>query len=175
MNESLAKPIVAVLTSDTSLLDDVIRVLEKHFGECDFRGAWHEFDHSSYYEAEMGSGLKRCMLAFERLVPASDAAAFKGWTSAIEERFGDGRGNRRVNLDAGYVDNLKVALISGKHGGHKVAIADGIWVDVLLSYNKGWTAFPWAFPDFRDGTYFDDFSAIRKAFKAAVKTLPQRS
>lgn len=170
-HESLAKPIVAVLTSDTNLLDDVIRDLEKHFGKCDYRSEWHEFNHSAYYETEMGNGLMRCMLAFENLVPACDAAHFKGWTSTIEERYGDEQGRRRVNCDPGYVDHLKVTLISGKHGGHKVAVAKDVWVDVLLSYNKGWVAFPWAFPDFRDGTYFDDFSTIRKMFKKAAVTV----
>ncbi len=169
-NESLAcvKPIAAVLTADRELLDGVIADLEVHLGRCDFRGAWHSFSHSSYYEAEMGRGLWRCMVGFERLVPGWEASRFKEWTLAVEEKYSEG-GKRSVNCDPGYVDNLKVTLVSGKPGGHKVSVAQGVWVDYLLWYNKGWQAFPWAFPDFRDGTYFDDFLKMRKLFKRGLR------
>ena len=169
-SDAWAKPIVAILTCDRDLLGEAIDDFEPHFGRCDFRGAWHRFGHSSYYEAEMGSELWRCMLAFENIVSAWEAPRFKEWTVAVEERYSEG-GHRRINCDPGYVDNLKVTLVSGKPGGHKVSAAPGIWVDYLLWYNKGWQAFPWAFPDFRDGTYFEDFLEIRKKFKKQVKAM----
>ena len=54
--------------------------------------------------------------------------------------------------------------------GNKIAIAPNVWADFLLWYNKGWVAHPWAFPDFRDGSYFETFNKMRKKFKAQVKT-----
>jgi len=167
MDDSLVKPFVAFLSSDKTLMVEALPFLEKHFGPCDYRGDWKPFSHSSYYEAEMGGNLHRCMISFENLLPGWIGADFKKWTGAIEESFSDEHGHRRINLDPGYVDNLKVVLLSGKSGGHKVSVAEGIWADMLLWYNKGWVAFPWAFPDFRDGTYFDDFVKMRKMFKQA--------
>ncbi len=167
-NEGLVKPIIAVLTSDTTLLDRVLADCEPHFGPCDYRGAWYPFTHTTYYEDEMGPHLMRAMCAFEKLIPGHEAHRFKAWTAAIENRYLR-EGKRSVNLDPGYVDQLKVTLVSGKVGGHKVAVAPGVWVDYLLWYNKGWNALPWAFPDFRDGTYFSEFTEIRKKFKEQIR------
>lgn len=164
MKQELAKPIVAVLASDVDLLNDAIAQLEKHFGPCDFKGGWHLFTHSNYYEGEMGKDLNRCILSFEKLVPAHEANAFKAWTSKVEEGFSS-EGRRKVNIDPGYVDNLKMVLVSGKCGGHKICTAPGVFVDYLLWYNKGWQPFPWSFPDFREGTYDDELASIRKIFK----------
>jgi hypothetical protein len=115
----------------------------------------------------MGAGLKRCILSFEKLVPAHEATQFKGWTAGAEGRFVvDGK--RRVNIDPGYVDALKMVLVSGKCGGHKVCTAPDVFIDYLLWYNKGWQSFPWTFPDFRAGTYDDELMKIRKRFKEQV-------
>jgi len=167
-DESLVKPIVAILTGDVALLNDIIKALEERFGRCDYRGAWHPFDHTPYYEDEMGPNLMRAICAFEKLVPGYEAHRFKAWTAAVEERYRRD-GKRVVNLDPGYVDQLKVVLVSGKVGGHKIAVAPGTWIDYLLWYNKGWIALPWAFPDFRDGTFFSDFAKIREKFKEQIK------
>lgn len=164
MKSELAKPIAAVLANDTELLEKVTARLEKYFGPCDFRGSWHSFTKTDYYADEMGDNLKRCILSFERLVPAHEANAFKVWTSEVEKGF-TGEGKRNVNIDPGYVDNLKMVLVSGKCGGHKICTAPGIFVDYLLWYNKGWKSFPWSFPDFRDGTYNDELMSIRRIFK----------
>ena len=164
MKQELAKPIVAVLTSDVDLLDDTIEKLEGHFGSCDYKGKWHPFTHSNYYEDEMGKDLSRCIISFEKLVPAHNADAFKEWTAEVEKKFAS-CDRRRVNIDPGYVDSLKMVLISGKCGGHKICIAPGIFVDYLLWYNKGWQPFPWSFPDFRGGTYDEELVSIRKIFK----------
>ena len=164
MKQELIKPIVAVLVSDTSLLDETTTTLEKHFGRCDFTGPWRSFTRTAYYEAEMGKGLERCILSFEKLMPAHESVQFKGWTAVVEERF-TLQGKRQVNIDPGYVDTLKMVLVSGKCGGHKLCTAPNTFIDYLLWYNKGWQSFPWTFPDFRAGTYDEELVAIRKRFK----------
>jgi hypothetical protein len=164
----LVKPIVGVLTSRTDLLEGVLADFKKYFGEADVIGEWRAFDHTDYYAPEMGEGLQRCFVSFEKLMRAADSRGFKSWTNAIEEKYSRD-GKRVVNLDAGYIDANKVVLISGKHGGHKIVTADGIWADMLLWYNKGWDPLPWAFPDFRDGGYFQLFTAMRKKFKEQVR------
>ena len=35
-----------------------------------------------------------------------------------------------------------------------------------MSYDKGWKAFPWGFPDFVDGRYDAALTEIRRLFKA---------
>ena len=165
-----AKAIVGILTSKTELLDSVLEDLKGRFGETDIVGDWRIFDHSDYYKDEMGGDLKRTFVSFEKLVAPETARDFKAWTVEIENKYAEGK-NRVVNLDAGFVDANKVVLISAKHGGHKIAVAENVWADMLLWHNKGWVAQPWAFPDFRDGGYFPLFLKMRSRYKTQLKEL----
>ncbi|MFA4875001.1 MAG: DUF4416 family protein [bacterium] len=165
---TLVKPIVGILTSQRHLLGSVLAYMAERFGPADVIGPWREFNHTRYYEDEMGPGLWRCFVSFSRLVSAEEASSFKGLAMDIEGRFSvDGR--RAVNIDPGYIDSCKLVLVSGKHGGHKIALAPGAFADLLLWYDKGWKAMPWAFPDFRDGGYFPIFIKMRSEFKKQFK------
>lgn len=166
--QNLVKPIAGILTSRRDLLEGVLELMEPSFGEHDILGDWRPFDHTHYYEEEMGPKLWRTFVSFAKLVPGEAAAGFKEFTREIERRFSAG-GRRAVNIDAGYLDQSKLVLVSGKYGGHKVAIAPHAYADILLWYNKGWHPMPWAFPDFRDGQLFPLFDRMRRAFKAATK------
>ena len=166
-----AKPIVGILTSRTGLREEILARLAERFGPADVVGEWQPFDHTRYYEEEMGAGLSRCFVAFERLVAPEAAAQFKRWTWEIEERYREAN-RRTVNLDAGILDANKVVLVSGKHGGHKIALTPGVFADLLLWYNKGWVALPWAFPDFRDGRLFSLFATMRTRYKEQVRIAP---
>ncbi len=158
------KAIAGILTARPDLLGAVRDAFAERFGAADIVGEWQPFDHTDYYREEMGEGLVRCFLSFERLQPASEAGGWKAFAMAVEDRFSE-NGGRVVNIDPGYLDAMKVVLISGKHGGHKVALAEDVYADLLLWYNKGWTALPWAFPDFRDGSLFPLFTRMRRRFK----------
>lgn len=157
-------PIVGILTSNLKLLEEVLGYLANNFGAADIIGEWQRFDHTTYYENEMGEGLLRTFVSFEKLMPSHLAANFKAWTSSLENKYRQGE-KRTVNIDAGFIDANKVVLMSGKGGGHKIAVAPGVWADMLLWYNKGWVPFPWAFPDFRDGRLFPLFLKMRRRFK----------
>jgi len=161
---SLVKPIAGILTSRKDVLEGVLEMMESLFGEPDIKGEWQPFHHTDYYDAEMGADLSRCFVSFAKLVPDEAAAGFKQFTQEVEYRFA-ARGQRLVNIDPGYLDSSKLVLISGKQGGHKIALAPGVYADMLLWYNKGWEAMPWAFPDFRDGGLFPLFTRMRTAFK----------
>lgn len=164
-----AKPIVGILTSRVELRDEILQALGEYFGPADIVGEWQRFDHTGYYEGEMGPGLFRSFVSFERLVSPETAMQFKGWTAAIEDRYRRGT-KRTVNLDPGALDANKVLLITGKHGGHRIALGPRVFADLLLWYNKGWTALPWAFPDFRDGRLFPLFTRMRARFKEQART-----
>jgi hypothetical protein len=164
----LIKPVVGILTSHVQRRGEILGELGKHFGPADIVGEWQPFTHTHYYEGEMGAGLSRCFVSFEALRPSHEARYYKKWGTEIEDRF-KVDGKRGVNVDPGYLDANKVVLISAKHGGHKIAIAEDVYADMLLWYNKGWQAHPWAFPDFRDGSLFPIFQKMRRAYKAALK------
>lgn len=162
-----AKYFVGILTSKTNLQEHVIHNLSDFLGTVDYISSWHNFDNTNYYAAEMGDGLKRCFVSFEKLLPPELIYKAKIWCNKVEDDFRE-NGKRKINLDPGYIDYYKVVLASGKYGGHKIAITKGCWADFVLMYSKGkWEALPWCFPDLATGTYDKDFIEIRRLFKMA--------
>jgi hypothetical protein len=158
----------AVLMGDETLLPPVRERLAEAFGPVDFESGSFPFDVTGYYEPEMGAGLRRRFLTFERLISPEDLARVKLVTNRIEDGFvRDGR--RRVNLDPGYMDIYKIVLASAKFQGPKVYVAEGICADLTLYYDRGWKPFPWGFPDFRDGRYDGVLTEIRRLYKAKRK------
>lgn len=164
MNKLHAKPFVTVLTSKTDLKEEIVGLLEESLGRADLTGPWHVFEHTKYYGPEMGSGLQRCLVSFERVVSMDELPKLKSLTLKIEEKYRV-QGNRTVNIDPGYVDLHKVVLASGKGGGHMIALTPSVYLDLLLWYNKGWQPLPWTYPDFRDGGYFKELEEMRSRFK----------
>jgi hypothetical protein len=161
------KYLVAILTGREELKDHVIDNLSDHFGPVDYVGNWHPFAHTNFYSAEMGEGLKRMFVSFEKLMPPEYLYKAKAWCNKVEDRFRED-GKRKVNLDPGYVDYFKLVLASGKFGGHKIAITKGCWADFIMTYSKGgWIPLPWCFPDFASGVYNEDLLEIRRLFKIA--------
>lgn len=163
--KTLAKYFAAILTNKPELLPQIIKKLSWHFGDLDFISPWFPFEYTNFYESEMGTGLKRCIVSFKKPLPTQLLPKTKKWTQKVEDKFRC-QGKRVVNVDAGYMDYCKVVLASGKSGGHKVAIADQCFADMILDYQKGsFHHFPWTFPDFASGIYNDALIKIRNLFK----------
>ena len=142
-------------------------LLEERFGRIDHRGEARPFGLTDYYEDEMGPDLHRTIVSFEPLRAATELVDAKLATAAIEERLSEG-GNRRVNVDIGYLDFFKVVLASFKEGPQKIYLGSGVYADPILLYNDGaFEVLPWTFPDFRTGAYDPELAAIRRLYKAA--------
>ncbi len=153
------------MTSHKGLLDETLKRLEKYFGQVEFVGRWHEFTFTDFYEPEMGANLSRCLVAFEGAKPTRLLPKTKKWTAKVENKFRK-NGKRLVNIDAGYVDFCKLVLASGKSGGHKIAVTDEVYADMILDFRKGvWHPFEWCFPDFASGIYFEELTKIRALLK----------
>jgi len=163
------KLIVAVLHADENLLATAqMRMIEK-FGPIDFTSALFAFEATTYYIREMGSPQIRLFYSFEKLISPGDLARLKLMTNAIEDELAiDSR--RQVNLDPGYLDTDKFVLASAKYNGQKIYLADGIWADLTLHYEKGhFSAYPWSFADFHSGEYEKPFLRMREIYKAQLK------
>lgn len=163
------KYFAAILTSKTNLLDDAVKRLSKKFGNADYKSNWFDFIYTDFYEPEMGKNLKRCIVSFERSISPEDLPKAKKWSQKVENKFRAG-GRRRVNIDAGYMDTCKVVLISGKFGGHKIALTKDCYADMIMDYQKGnFLPMPWCFPDFASGVYNKSLLEIRALLKASSK------
>jgi hypothetical protein len=163
------KLIMAVLYSDEERLLEARGRLIQRFGAIDFISPRFAFEVTDYYVPEMGAPIFRLFYSFEPLVSPGDLANIKLATNALEDVLAV-EGQRRVNLDPGYLDTDKFVLASAKYNGQKVYLADGIWADLTLRYEKGhFSAYPWSFPDFRSGEYEKTFLRIREIYKGQLK------
>jgi len=166
----LVKFIVGILYSDEELLKKALSLLEKRFGKIDFISSPFDFTISDYYIPEMGSPIFRKFVSFEELIHPKDIANIKIDANKIEDHLAS-KGQRRVNLDPGYMDFDKVVLASAKYNGNKIYLDHGIWADMTLHYEKGkYNPYPWSFPDFKQGLYNNVFLEIRTRFKKQRKT-----
>ncbi|MDZ7288304.1 MAG: DUF4416 family protein [candidate division KSB1 bacterium] len=169
------KLIMAVLYSDEMRLAEARTRSIDRFGPIDFTSAPFPFEVTDYYVPEMGAPIIRCFYAFERLISPGNLAGIKLVTNVIEEQLAVD-GQRKVNLDPGYLDPDKFVLASAKYNGQKIYLSDGIWADLTLHYEKGhFYAYPWSFPDFRSGEYEKAFLRMREIYKAQLKRSERRN
>lgn len=167
MSKTPVKYFAVIMTSKKELLQDVLKRLCRYFGETDHISEWFPFTFTDFYTPEMGPGLERSIVSFKEQLPSQSLPKAKKWTAKVEDKFRI-KGKRIVNIDSGYMDHCKVVLASGKFGGHKIALTEDCYADMILDYQKGsFRPFPWCFPDFRSGIYNNDLLKIREKLKLA--------
>ena len=161
------KTIIAVLTSEPSLLPTVYQHLTDKLGEIDYTSALIPFNSTTYYEAEMGKEIQRQFISFENLMDADGLADRKLYTNNLEQIFiQENTYHRRVNLDIGYVCLAKLILASTKDHAHRIYLRDGIFAEMTLRfYQKTFQAWEWTYPDYRSQTYIAIFNHIRKIYR----------
>jgi hypothetical protein len=160
------KLFAALLYREETVLEQAKELLRKVFGPEDYAGSPVLFDHTDFYQAEMGSPLYRLFISYRNLVHPSRLAWAKLEASRIETELSDPNGNRRINIDPGLLDYQKVVLASFKYQGQKIYLDHGVWADLTLYYRKGgWAAFEWTFPDFKTGIYDKTLLEIRRIYK----------
>ncbi len=158
------KQIIGILWSELPILEPCLNRLAELWGPVDYISPDFPFDITSYYEQEMGTGLSRRWISFERLVPSESLVQAKLKCNDLEEEL-SGQSNRKINLDIGYLDHNKVVLASMKYAGQKIHISDGIYADMVGRYKQGrYQAMEWSFPDFQDGRYDQPLLVIRSRY-----------
>lgn len=164
-NNIYAKWIFGAIYSDSCWLEKAKEQLEKQNCKIQHQSPEFTFDQTDYYASEMGTRLKRRFLSVSGIYSLESSADWKLRMVKIENRFRR-NGNRRINLDPGFLDLHRVVLLSGKEGPQKIYLRDGVWADLVLLKNKGgYRDLAWTFPDLRDGRYNDFFLKVRAEFK----------
>lgn len=164
------KAVLSVLAADhwwKSGWEALRAALVEHFGPVDYETELLAFDHTAYYEEELGAPLFRRLLGFARHVPLDGLKDLKLATNALERGLARENCARRVNLDPGLITLERLVLASGKNFTHRVYLGDGIWADLTLIYNKrqGWVVLPWTFPDYATEDMKRRLTALRALYK----------
>jgi hypothetical protein len=165
------KLIASLLTGEAALLPGIKQALGEMWGPIDFESELLPFEHTDYYAAEFGPGLQRQIVTFARLIPPGELPAIKHQANDLEASLAAG-GQRRVNVDPGYVSLGKLVLATTKDHAHRLYLDRGIYGEVTLTYQRGrFRPWPWSYPDYAADRYCTLFDQVRERYKAQLRAL----
>lgn len=163
-----AKYFVALLSWSLEHLSRAEIDLAAILGAVDGRSESLSWNVSSFYEKEMGAGLLRRFISFERLASPEKLAEVKLATQQWE---GNNRGSlagpcgRQVNLDPGYIEAGKLVLATTKNASHRIYLRAGIYAEAtLLYYNGGFHGCPYTYPDYLWPQTLEFFTRLRALY-----------
>jgi hypothetical protein len=145
--------------------DDAQRAAESFlcdkFGKVDHQSPVLIFDKTDYYRDEIGGGLKRKFISFQKLIPTNGIEDVKVYTNSIEDRLSYNN-KRTVNLDPGYITDSKLVLFTTKDHQHRIYLNNGIYAEVTLRFqDKTFKPWEWTYPDYRTDEYIIFFNEVR--------------
>ena len=163
------KLFASLIFQDTVDLGEILGRLAPAIGPVEYQTPPALFTHTTYYNEEMGEGLKRCFVLFSPVFERDKLPGVKIATNEIEDHFArDGR--RTVNIDAGYIALEHVILATTKGYAHRLYIGKGIHADLTLMFNNGsFRALEWTYPDYAEPETIALFNKWRESVKQALK------
>jgi hypothetical protein len=166
-----AKLVVGFFVKDRALAAGIAKDLQDRLGPVDMISAWLNFDFTNYYEKEMGAPLIRRLVVFKSLIEQDQLAAIKRMTNTVEQKY-QRQGQRRVNIDPGYLLPERFVLATGKNFTHRICIGQGIYADLTLIYQKGaFRTLPWTYPDYADKHLIGFLTLVRNKYMLDLKQM----
>jgi Domain of unknown function (DUF4416) len=166
------KLIMGLIITPEAPIAAVRQQLAAAYGRIDLETALLPFVWTRFYEREMGSTLQRQFWSFDALITADALAGIKRQTNATEHTFAGHGGQRRVNLDPGYIDSAKLVLATTKDQQHRLYLGQGIYAEVTLRFTGGrFVPWEWTYPDYRTPEYLAFFDAVRQRYRQQLTAL----
>ncbi len=133
------------------------------------------WEHSRYYEPEMGPGIVRWFYRFVRPVSPAELVEIKWFTNGVEDALTrDGR--RTVNLDPGLISRGNMVLATAKPRHQRVYIGKGIYGDLTMTYHSGaFQPLPWTYKDWGSDEARAFLGKGRRVLKALLKSMDTES
>lgn len=151
-----------ILTSSALIFEEVKYSIQQKYGHCDHVFGPFDFEHTSYYRKEMGSGLKKWLISIETLQDFNDFYQSKIFSNLCENNHLTHDGKRLINIDPGSLTLHNVILLSTKNFYHRIPLHKGIYAELTLYFqHKKFHPLPWTYPDFKFDTYLNALYAIR--------------
>ncbi len=156
---------MSLIASEEGVLHQGIDALRLDYGEIDFMSEKFSFDLTDYYAPEMGDALFRYFITFERFIQIPSLPDIKRSTNRLEEEYATPSGNRRINIDPGYLCLEHVILATTKGYTHRPYLRVGIYADLTLIYrNKSFQPLEWTYPDYRQPEVTELFNQLRRKY-----------
>ncbi len=169
------KLFTAVTFNDRQLFEQVKSLLEQKFGAIEIVSAVYDFDYTQYYFHEMGSGLKKQLFGFKKLIRPESLPDIKIATNKIENDFKVDN-KRKINIDPGYLAPGKVVLATTKNFDHRIYLGKGIYGDVHLRYRQNRFHFNyWTYPDYKNKYVINFMARLRKIYMKEYENLMKRN
>lgn len=125
------------------------------FGETALCTPEFDFTQSSYYEPEMGPGLKKAFFSINAPQPRGSLPKWKHVAVALEESHLDAGGQRTFNVDPMLVSLENVVIATSKNFPHRVYLGQGVYGDLgLIRRRSGYEGFPWTYADYLEHLSF---------------------
>ena len=162
------KLIIGVIYHDGAVLSRALEILTREFGEIDGCSVEFSFsrEFSTYYDDEIGGEGLRRIYSFKRTVNPARQAEIKKRTNEIEAEFSID-GNRRINLDPGFINHGRLLLATTKKTGFRIPLSDGIYTEMTLFYARGrWHKLPWTYRDYQSERVQRFITEVRENYLA---------
>jgi hypothetical protein len=160
------KIISSLFSPEKEFIDTVIKQLQDICGPVDWVSPELFFDRTTYYAGEMGWPLHRRFVSFKDLTLPGQLVQIKLKTNAVEQQYVVD-GNRRINIDPGYITPERLILATGKNFTHRVYLSKGIFADLTLIFQKGsFRPLEWTYPDYAEPETIGFFNDIRNKYMA---------
>jgi hypothetical protein len=118
----------------------------------------------------MGYHLFRHFITFENLISMPLLPEIKRTTNGLEKKYATSAGNRRLNIDPGYLCFEHVILATTKGYTHRPYLREGIYADLTLVYRgRSFHALEWTYPDYRQPGIIGLFNQFRKRYAEDLK------
>jgi hypothetical protein len=162
------KLVCALLGGRTEWLDMARTRLAQELGPVDMESNTWAFDHTSYYEDEMGDDLLRRFYSFQDLIDPENIVELKHATNRMEKELAEdieGGPERPLNLDPGYVELSKFVLATVKNYSHRVYLRSGIYAESTLRWqNSRYEPWEWTYPDYCTEEYREFLAKVREKY-----------
>jgi hypothetical protein len=120
------------------------------------------FNHTDYYNKEMGDHLVKYFAAYDIIKSPSSLPQYKIMLLDFEEKYMEGH-SRVVNVDIGYLALEKIVVASTKNFSHRLYIGEDIYGDLqLIRKNEKYNSLPWTYKDYKQDFVINFFENLRQ-------------
>jgi hypothetical protein len=164
---SLVKLICGIIASEEKFFIGSKENLGQFYGTIDLESVQFPFDFTDYYEKQMGKGLKRKFISFERLISPEELSGIKIQTNRLEAEIREEfhANYRVVNLDPGYLKSSALIMATAKDFAHRIPLQNGIYAHLEFLFGKDEVkTLDWTYPDYRTEGYQDFFLKVHRLY-----------